>query len=104
MVRKQDKPEFRKIKCYLIQGNIPKKLFYAWEQRTQNITTEIGQQMSNGFRTLRTYSDYNFNVNDQVQVMGDKLLTIRDVGMEVIEEDNNSLRGKPRYAKVLLIR
>ena len=104
MVRKQDKPEHRKIPCYLFQGNTPKKLFYAWEQRTNNITTEIGQQMSNGFRTLRTSSTLDFTVNDQVQIYGDKKLTIRDVGMEPVEDDNNSLRGKPRYEKVLLIR
>ena len=104
MVRKNDKTEFRRIPCYWYSGNMPKKLFYAQVQETQNVTTEIGQQMSNGFKTLHTYSDYNFKVNDQVEVMGDKKLMIRDIGQTIIEEDNNGLRGKPRYAKTLLIR
>lgn len=104
MVRKNDKSQFRKIPCYLIKGNTPKKLFYASEHKTRNISEAIGMQMSDNFRILKTMSNLEFTINDRVEITDDKVLLIEDVNEELLEDDNNSLRGKPRYVKVLTIR
>lgn len=104
MVRKNDKSQFRKLKCYLLKGDSQKKLFYATKHQTKNISESIGMQMSDSFRILETMSDLNFSLNDRVEIVGDKILLIEDVNEKLIEEDNNSLRGVPRYSKVLTLR
>ena len=79
-------------------------MFWADEKSKNEISTNIGQQVSDGHKFLVTQSDLVFRINDQVQIGEDKLLTVEAVDTTLDPLDNNAMRGKPRYVKTLFVR
>lgn len=104
MVRKPDDGKNRKIRAYLIQGNNDPKIFYCNRRNRGNISSNIGHLYADGEHYLVTNADLNFKINDLVRLSDTQTLTIEDIEENLIENDNNGLRGNPRYEKVLLVK
>lgn len=104
-VRRPDNPMNRVIRAYLYRNDNQPRVFYCREQVIKNITNPLGDMMSDGERYLVTTSDIDFKPNDFVKVATEQqMLTIESVTYEIDHNDNNSLRGKPRYEKTLHVK
>lgn len=104
-VRKPDNPMNRVLKAYLHRPNAQPKLFYCRENVVKNITSPMGNIMSDSERFIITTSDLDFKPNDFIKFPNEqKMLTVEHVSIEVDHNDNNSLRGKPRYEKTLHVK
>lgn len=104
-VRKNDKHEYRQVRCWRARPGEQKKLFYAKMDNQKNVSNSIGQAMKDGYTRLHTVSDLDFQIDDPIEISGKgKPLLIDDEYEELLTEDLNSLRGNARYVKVLLLR
>lgn len=104
-VRRPDNPMNRVIKAHLHRPNRKPEVFYCREEVIKNITNPMGDIMSDGERFLMTSSDIDFYPNDFIKVgTENQMLTVESVTYEIDHNDNNSLRGKPRYEKRLHVK
>lgn len=104
-IRRPDNPMNRVIKAHLHRPNAQPQLFYCRETVIKNITNPMGDLMPDGERYLITTSDLDFKPNDFIKVRSEeKMLTIEHITYEVDHNDNNSLRGQPRYEKRLHVK
>lgn len=104
-VRRPDNPRNRVIRAHLHRPNAQPQMFFCREEVIKNITNPMGDLMSDGERFLMTSSDLDFKPNDFIKVGTEgQMLTVEHVTYEVDANDNNSLRGKPRYEKRLHVK
>jgi hypothetical protein len=90
------------IPAYLILPNDKNVRFWCMQKKTNNITEEIGQPMGNGYQYLETDTQLNYQQEQMIDILGQKL-SIDEITTMVKTKDKNARRGKPDYIYTLRV-
>lgn len=79
--------------------------FYCKVRGINNITNEMGESMpfADGYKIIETDSDIDFKQEHNIWINGVGY-AIEDDDYIESDKDLNSMRGKPRYIKKMLVR
>lgn len=93
--------KYQKIKDYLVKGDVRIAFWYTEEER-RDINMQTGMAVASSTKVLETYSNQNFEVNDEVEI-GGRTYLIDDVQLKPTA-DLNTLRGKPTFMKIITLK
>lgn len=103
-MRRQSNPKY-KIPAIYIKDN-KETFFRCYIDRKQVITDAMGNsfKIADGELLIETDADIHFELNYDVKIMNDDVLTINNVLSRIPNSnDNNALRGAPTYITRFII-